>query len=723
MRNISLESNIVSIQVEYASQLALEQTKVINLNDRLNQSTTNNDILKKTVEGNALLYNQQLNELNLKLDENTALRKTEAEKSKNELSMAQTKINNLVKQVEDLTASNNKQKSANEVLQSKVQSLDQEIIQNKATIQQQSLNLIEAEKKLLQGAADQVNEVHDWVSRAIQAEQGLEDYKLKMNHEIQELNDKITSLSTQGSLELDPLGGNPVLNEPYSVKATNKVAKITVTSLFTKSKSTSALPIPLNDLTATNADIIRIPQEENELNSEERSYYVRKVVTDMASDYVDFILGNSLVRVMQIEHPSIDELVGEEIVIRQINGQINNPEDAMNAVVIGGALEEEEDLGIIEDMGDDLQQTVYLEGPAFETSITDGAAIPITGMPITSLDGTANALNNSSSHGYIAMPTITQYLEDIINRIYEKHDSLVQQQANPHMVNNLLMMNNAGVLSDPTAEALEFLQNLRCDIEVMRGNILMATIRNIEMTQANSNINNQMTIPYVNNEGTLDQQVVMDHLPNSSIISDEFIARNMVTHLQFCINCSKAHMDINQERVRQLNKMLQERFPKFQESNHSASYEAMNLSEVPMNDLQQGFPDHTSPTQLENQHSLYSAGSIYSVTSSVSYNKPLPTDINMKALIKLQAIIRGFIHRRFVIRKRNAVEAVKQGVLAATLGTEQGDTGWYTCRGMLFYFCQTAVIYYLYAKFYFLFKFHNCFFIGRIYAAMWSNNP
>jgi len=61
------------------------------------------------------------------------------------------------------------------------------------------------------------------------------------------------------------------------------------------------------------------------------------------------------------------------------------------------------------------------------------------------------------------------------------------------------------------------------------------------------------------------------------------------------------------------------------------------------------------------------------------------------SVVKLQATARGFIGRNRAKRRIVHDEVIAQGVLAATMGTVQGDSGWYECKGMLFYFCVDEV--------------------------------
>ena len=60
-------------------------------------------------------------------------------------------------------------------------------------------------------------------------------------------------------------------------------------------------------------------------------------------------------------------------------------------------------------------------------------------------------------------------------------------------------------------------------------------------------------------------------------------------------------------------------------------------------------------------------------------------------VVLLQTQMRSFLAKAKVRKIRTEKAAKEQGVLVAYKGTIQGETGWYTSNGQLFYFCLDRV--------------------------------
>ena len=324
--------------------------------------------------------------------------------------------------------------------------------------------------------------------------------------------------------------------------------------------------------------------------------------------------------------------------------------------------------------------------------------------------GSSHGLNGSSSGaavGMIVMPTFTQYLEDVVNRIYDRHEGGPQ---NPQEDN-------------PAAEALQLLQEIRLDVEIMRSNILLATVRECETnlpTNAPSPLPMKMR-PSVGDKGVV---AVTDTALNATpaptdVRAMEFLAcaRNCVGNCRLNIDAIRKQCTVNQDAVRKLDgmvrafstgteisvsaddlpsdvrpsvassdRMLASVLNSEDTHSHHGEYQddistvvsGMNTGDGSFDDGDNAVEEAVIVT-VANEEVVRPAG----VTA-----KSLPVDsINLRSLVLLQAVVRGFCGRRRVAHKRTLNNAVEQGVLAAALGTKQGETGWYSCQGMLFYFC------------------------------------
>jgi hypothetical protein len=71
--------------------------------------------------------------------------------------------------------------------------------------------------------------------------------------------------------------------------------------------------------------------------------------------------------------------------------------------------------------------------------------------------------------------------------------------------------------------------------------------------------------------------------------------------------------------------------------------------------------------------------------NNVNTNKPRK-EFTLEQTVKLQSIVRGFNSRCRVNKILHNIHANNQGIILATNGTKQGETGWYTLNKLLFYF-------------------------------------